>query len=278
MCGQNVSCCLSYPVYGGSFDRSCDSHCSCEDGPYPANVASFWLDAFEVTVGRFRQFVEQYATALPATASGKNQHNSQDEGWRAEWNDLLPSTREDLIALITSADCYEPRSWDQADDTLPMNCVTWHVAQAFCVWDGGRLPTQTEWNYAATGGDEQRRYPWSSPPDSTVIDGSYAVYAGADPAPEGPARVGTHRPGAGRWGQEDLSGNVAEWVFDDHQDCYATPDSCDNCGVASPANVQKTVRGGGFWEDTQDVTAARRTWTAGGVTNNDLGFRCARDL
>lgn len=278
-CGSNVSCCLSYPVYGGSFNRGCNDQCSCEAGPYPANVATFALDAFEVTVGRFRRFVSEYASALPATHSGKNPNNEADTGWRAEWNDFLPTSREAVIERITSPEtCLEPRSYEQADDSLPMNCVTWHLAQAFCIWDGGRLPTQAEWNYAATGGAEERTYPWSSPPDSSVIDGSHAVSAESDPAAEGPAAVGTHPHGAGRWKQQDLSGNVAEWVFDDYGACYETTDRCDNCGTASGGDVTKTFMGGGFWGLAGEVRAAARSGTSGNATDHDLGFRCARDL
>jgi formylglycine-generating enzyme required for sulfatase activity len=272
-CGSNVSCCLSYPVYGGSFDRSCYSTCGCDQGPFPARVATFALDAFEVTVGRFKSFVRQYETALPATDSGKNSNNSEDTGWRAEWNQYLPSTREALEEQLNSCDT----TWNGRED-LPVNCVSWYLAQAFCIWDGGRLPTQAEWNYAASGGDEQRTFPWSSPPASTVLDDTYAAYGEGEALPPGPVPVGTHPKGAGRWLQEDLSGNVWEWVFDDHEPCYSTPTSCNNCGQASAAAVQKVVRGGAFWDFASDVMVSGRTNTSGEAGTTDFGFRCARNL
>jgi formylglycine-generating enzyme required for sulfatase activity len=241
-------------------------------------VATFALDAFEVTVGRFRSFVSNYATAMPEVGEGANPNNDADSGWRAEWTAFLPTTREAVIEQVTSPDtCLEPRSLEQSDDRLPMNCVTWYLAQAFCIWDGGRLPTQAEWNYAASGGSEQRIYPWSLPADSTAIDGTRAVFADTSPAPEGPAPVGIHREGKGRWLHEDLSGNVGEWGFDDQTACYPTS-RCDNCGVSSAGDVHKTLLGGGFWDDAEHVRVSARSGTDGKVTNNDLGFRCARDL
>lgn len=277
-CGSNESCCLSYPVYGGAFNRVCDDQCPSCEGEYPAQVATFALDAFEVTVGRFRRFVQEYATAMPETGAGKNPNNVDDVGWRAEWNDVLPTTREAVIEQVSSIEtCLEPRVFEQSDDRLPMNCVTWYLAQAFCIWDGGRLPTQAEWYYAASGG-EGRVYPWSTPPGSSVIDGTRAVYGEADPAAESPAPVGTRLLSKGRWWQQDMSGNVAEWVFDDYSACYTTPDRCSNCGISSPGDLRKTFMGGGFWGFTEEVTASARSGTSGGATDHDLGFRCARDL
>jgi hypothetical protein len=65
---------------------------------------------------------------------------------------------------------------DAAHANLPMNCMNWYEAFAFCAWDGGRLPTEAEWNYAAAGGDQQRAYPWSSPPGALVLDAAHASY------------------------------------------------------------------------------------------------------
>jgi hypothetical protein len=72
-----------------------------------------------------------------------------------------------------------------------INYVTWYDAYAFCIWDGGFLPSEAEWNYAAAGGAEQRVFPWSNPPKSTTIDCSFANYFnGASPCFGGPSNVG----------------------------------------------------------------------------------------
>ena len=91
-------------------------------------------------------------------------------------------------------------------ETRPMNCLDWYDAYAFCIWDGGFLPTEAEWNFAAAGGGEQRLYPWSVPPTSQTIDASYAVYEVDATAP-----VGSKSPnGDARWGHADMAGNVMD--------------------------------------------------------------------
>jgi formylglycine-generating enzyme required for sulfatase activity len=80
-----------------------------------------------------------------------------------------------LIAAVKCSATYQ--TWTDSagsNESRPMNCITWYEAFAFCIWDGGRLSTEAEWNYAAAGGSEQRQYPWSVPPGSTTIDCTYA--------------------------------------------------------------------------------------------------------
>ena len=98
------------------------------------------------------------------------------------------------------------------NEALPMVYVTWFEAFAFCAWDGGRLATEAEWNYAAAGGDEQRLYPWGA----AEADATRAVYGCIRSSC--PASiilpVGSKPAGNGKWGHSDLAGSVAEWNFD----------------------------------------------------------------
>src|SRR5580704_6839465 len=48
-----------------------------------------------------------------------------------------------------------------SSENLPITEAHWYAAYAFCIWDGGFLPSEAEWNYAAAGGSDQRAYPWS---------------------------------------------------------------------------------------------------------------------
>lgn len=168
-------------------------------------VAAFRLDKYEVTVARFRKFWADYPRDLPKAGEGKNPYvQADDAGWDVLWNaQFLPATQAELTEAIECDP--ELATWHMGDDRLPMNCLTWHIAQAFCIWDGGRLPADVEWQRAYMA-DDERPYPWgSAPPHSR-----FAVI-GVDL----PAAVGSRSPkGNGAWGQSDLVGNVSEFVVD----------------------------------------------------------------
>ena len=281
------SCCNNLEVPGGSYDRSYDLAGDGNSGNTmsPATVSNFRLDKYEVTVGRFRAFVNAgMGTQASPPAAGAGAHAMiAGSGWDANWDTSLAT---DTAALVMAVKCSSTfQTWTDtpgANEHRPMNCITWYEAMAFCAWDGGYLPTEAEWNYAATGGDQQRAYPWSSPAGSlTSLDASHAsYYDGTNCVGDGTAgcavtdlvEVGSKPAGDGRWGQSDLAGNVFEWTLDWAAN-YATP--CTDCAAVTASSL-RVLRGGSFNSVAPLLRVGLRS--SNGPTDRSLsiGVRCAR--
>jgi formylglycine-generating enzyme required for sulfatase activity len=241
------------------------------------------LDKYEVTVGRFRKFVAAYSQSMIAAGAGKNANNPNDPGWDVAWNASLPASAAALTAAVKcTPGAYQ--TWTDAaasNENRPINCLTWYEAHAFCAWDGGRLPTEAEWNYAATGGSEQRMLPWGSA--ETGAGWNMAVWAcyynGAGPGTctgaTNIAPVGYAITGNGKWGQSDLAGNLFEWNQDWFINPYPTP--CDNCAHLS-SGTSRVIRGGAYYTELEyELLTVERFASAPTGRGSSLGFRCARN-
>jgi len=123
------------------------------------------------------------------------------------WLDRTEVTVDRYRACVAAGDCPEPNVGAFCNGSLPdrdkhpINCIDWHAAHAYCTWQSGRLPTEAEWEYAASGGSEKRKFAWGEEEPDT----RRACYFHAGSCP-----VGSFAPGA--FGLSDMSGNVWEWT------------------------------------------------------------------
>jgi formylglycine-generating enzyme required for sulfatase activity len=215
---------------------------------------------------------------MTPAGAGKNSHDGGDPGWDIAWNDSLPLS----AAGLTRASCGSFGTFTvnpSVNENRPMNCINWYEAYAFCIWDGGRLPTEAEWNYAAAGGSAQREYPWGA----TVPEGNanlavygcyYASINGGCTGPQNIAPVGSVSAGNGKWGQSDLAGNLWEWA----EDWYASPyvDPCNDCSNSTTA-THRVVRSGSYSNDASTLPSWFRNHLSPSSSNVYYGGRCARN-
>jgi len=259
------------------------------DPEHAVNVSAACIDTFEVTVGRFRAFVDAYA--LPDAGDGAHPQ-VPESGWKASWNTLIAGNASQLR---TALDCGKPnQSWTDTptagSEDRPMNCVTWYEAFAFCAWDGARLLSEAEFEHVAAGGDENRLYPWGgqSPNDdlANYCNDFSSVSLVCNESAAVPLAVGSAPDGAGRWGHVDIAGNVWEWTLDWFSQAWYK-NYCNDCvNVNAPGDScffalfedTRTARGGSYNYGTNSLRSFSRGCNRPSYRDADVGFRCVRDL
>ena len=272
------SCCASLPVEGGTFFRGYDGvTAEFMSKAYPATVSDYRLDKYEVTVGRFRKFVSsgQGTQANPPQEGAGAHPLIPSSGWYTYYNDYLPPAGG-YPAALKCDDMFDGETWTDAagtNENRPIDCLVWYEAFAFCIWDGGFLPTDLEWGYAASGGDQQRVYAWPNVGGVGVIDCEYADIAECADGDVKPVAVGSKLPqGAGRWGHAGLNGGVFEWILDQKGD-YTNP--CTDCATLQGDGF-RLRRGGAFDVLASYALSAARESTYPDNRASFHGVRCAR--
>lgn len=274
-CSAHFDCCASSYVDTEEFVLGWDEF------SVNARVTKFYPDALEVTVGRFANFVAAYEAwiALGSPHADAGEHTFiEGTGWQTDWS--LPVSRDALEQSVTSCAFETTYSFKDTDPELPMNCVSWFEAFAFCIWDGKRLLTEAEWELAAKGGKKDRVFPWGDAeptPDHAV----YGCYADGLGAPHCEAadilHVGSRPLGNSWYGLRDMAGSVAEWVFD-KEDPYTDP--CFDCANTESEHnpTFRMYRGGGYTSAPVEIATETRGGMDAAQGLNWVGFRCARSL
>jgi len=228
--------------------------------------------------------VEQYdqwrAQGHPLQGEGANPRIA-GSGWDKAWDVVLEADKAALTLGLLCDPKYNTWPPDSQQDHDPINCVNWYQAFEFCAWDGGHLPTEAEWEYAAAGGDKNRLFPWGStmPGNNTdlALYGCYYNGSGVCVSYTNLAPVGTAPGDRGRWGHADLAGSVAEWTFDFWDPTWFSKPAASGTDVANlTPNKFRTAKGNSFYGTTQTLRPAYRAGDDPRYGWFFYGVRCAR--
>jgi formylglycine-generating enzyme required for sulfatase activity len=163
--------------------------------------------------------------------------------------------------------------------TQPVINVNWYAAKTYCEWVGGRLPTEAEWEKAASWDDQAKRkytYPWGE-----TIDCTYANYrgknSGKDACVGGITPVGSYESRKSPYGLYDMAGNVWEWVNDRYSETYYQISPPAN--PAGPDDGEHRMLRGGSWNNVAyNVRSANRNEYDPSNAYFLFGIRCSRSL
>ncbi len=243
-------------IEGGSFTmgRPDDNTPFNDQRPvHDVTLSPYYIDKYEVTVSQYWRCV-----AAGVCTIGAVQSYSDDNFW-----------------------------FNQARGLSPAINVTWAQAMTYCQWAGKTLPTEAQWERAARG-DDGRMYPWGDiqwqvPPEGgapvrvpvSCDTSNHRQMCSLVLCEDGVMPVDAYPDGQSQAGLFNMAGNVMEWVSDWYQsDYYSLSPEADPQGPAT--GTERVVRGGGFYSVDYYIESTYRNHFLPGVSEYDLGFRCAR--
>jgi formylglycine-generating enzyme len=196
-------------------------------------VDSFYIDKYEVTNAEYFRFCQSTSHQLP-------------EFWGMD----------------------KFKSGPEFPD-YPVTGINWYDAVKYAEWEGKRLPTEAEWEYAARGGLKNKMFPNGDRIDTTLAN---ITFRGLRTAP---VQVGCYSPNG--YGIYDMAGNVTEWVMDWYESDYYSKAGRQN--PQGPVMGKfKVIRGGGWHSGPSCIKVYYRNALPSNWVDFNVGFRCVKDV
>ena len=192
---------------------------------HTVTLSAFWIDQTEVTNAQFVRFLNDHGNG-PVNGA---KMIILDQGYAQ-----IKESEGQYVTSQTAAD-------------RPAVMVTWHGAESYCAWVGGRLPTEAEWEYAARG-PEGHPYPWGDASPTCELT-NHGQCSGV------PVKVGRFPQNASWCGALDMAGNVWEWVRDWFEPYSDLPQENP---TGPPSGEAPVLRGGGWHSPPWELRASYR--------------------
>jgi sulfatase modifying factor 1 len=257
-------------IKGGSFQMGADDGMPFESPVHTVELDSFLIDSAEVTVAEFERFV----------AATNYQTEAEKFGWSGVFNFSLG-----LWERIYGVDWRHPDGkGSNAKPDEPVSQISWNDANAFAKWANKRLPTEAEFEFAARGGLDGKKYAWGDElkPDGKLLANWWqGTFPDKNTREDGfLSRAPVKSFAANGYGLYDMTGNVWEWTSDWFDENYYAVSPKKNPQGAG-GGTEKSIRGGSFlcadnFCSNYRVAGRSRSTPDSGL--NNLGFRCARDI
>jgi len=215
---------------------------------------AYYIDPYEVSQAQYKEFTD--ATGHPPPGPNPQTFFIQNYHWLDEQYGTYLGWAGPYI--------WKDGTYPEGKGDHPVVMVNWGDARAYCEWAGKRLPTEAEWEKAARGGLEGKKYPWGDEEETTRAN-HYSI---------GTKPVGTYS--ANGYGLYDMAGNVLEWVADwYHPEYYRTSPRENPKGPET--GTLKVVRGGAWVYNLERANVAYRVGNDPQTKFHFIGFRCAKD-
>jgi sulfatase modifying factor 1 len=302
-------------IPGGEFTMGTDEAESYpqERPAHRVRVDGFWMDATEVTNAEFAKFVKAtgYVTVAERKPDWEELKKQLPPGTAKPADEILvpgalvftkPAGRVSLNDVRNWWRWTPGANWRAPDgpesnikgrEQYPVVQVSWDDAAAYAKWAGKRLPTEAEWEFAARGGLEGKRYAWGDDlkPNgkwlANIFEGEFPYHDTGEDGFAGLAPVRSFPPNA--YGLYDMIGNAWEWCSDwyraDYYSMFAgkanavinPPGPTESLDPEEPDQPKRVTKGGSFLCSDQYCLNYRPSARRGSATDtgmSHIGFRC----